>query len=116
MLTVDWEARCPYGAYFDRVPNAVFFLGLSSDPDEFDDDIILHEMGHWVAFNFSRDDTLGGDHVIVDQLDPRTSWSEGLAHYWSAAVRRHENLRLSALPGPPPPEYAAPNLQVDNKG
>src|SRR5258708_6686924 len=73
-------------------------------------------MGHWVAFIFSRDDTLGGDHYIVDQLDPRTSWSEGWAHYWSAAVRRHENLRLSGLPGPPPPEYAAPNLQVDNKG
>ncbi len=116
LMTVYWEPGTENGTYFDRVPNAIFLLGWSGDPDEFDDDIILHEMGHWVAFNFSRDDTLGLEHVIYEQLDPRTSWSEGLAHYWSAAVRRHENLRLSALPGPPPPEYAAPNLQVDNKG
>src|SRR5262249_13519959 len=78
-----------------------------ADPDEYDDDIILHEMGHWVASNFSKDDTLGGEHTIVDQLDPRTSWSEGWAHYWSAAVRLHRNLSV--------PEYAEPNIQLDNK-
>ncbi len=104
-LTVHWELGSANGTFFDRSVNGIFLLGLASDSDQYDDDIILHEMGHWVAFNFSKDDTLGGPHTIVDQLDPRTSWSEGWAHYWSAAVRRHF-----------PAEYPNPNLQVDNFG
>jgi PKD repeat protein len=114
LLTLYWEPGTLDGTYFDRAFNAIFLLGDPADPDEFDDDIILHEVGHWVAYNFSRDDTLGSRHELVQQLDPRTSWSEGLAHYWSAAVRRHENLRLSTLPVPQPPEYI-PTLQVDNQ-
>lgn len=105
LLTLYWEAGTSNGTYYERTVNAVYLLGLTSDPDQYDDDIILHEIGHWVAFNFSKDDSLGGAHTIVDQLDARTSWSEGWAHYWSAVVRRY-------FPG----EYSAPQLQVDNFG
>jgi hypothetical protein len=101
-MTVYWETGTTNGTYFDGSVNGIFLLGGASDTDEYDDDIILHEMGHWVAFNFSKDDTLGGFHTIVDQLDPRTSWSEGWAHYWSATVRRFY-----------PAEYPNPNLQID---
>lgn len=104
-LLLYWEADTPLGTFFSEGPNAVFLLGIASDPDQYDDDIILHEIGHWVASNFSKDDTLGGPHSITDQLDPRTSWSEGWSHYWSAAVRRF-------FPG----EYPAPEVQVDNFG
>jgi PKD repeat protein len=104
-MTVYWEDLTSNGTYFDGLVNAIFLLGQTSDPDQYDDDIILHEMGHWVAFNFSHDDTLGGPHRVIDQLDPRTSWSEGWAHYWSAIVRRFF-----------PSEYANPQLQIDNFG
>jgi hypothetical protein len=105
LLLIYWEAGSTNGSYYSSLQNAVFLLGSSADPDEYDDDIILHEIGHWVAHNFSKDDTLGGPHTIVDQLDPRTSWSEGWAHYWSATVRRF-------FPG----EYPSPQTQVDNFG
>ncbi len=105
LLLLYWEAGTANGTYFDPVAGAVFFLGLASDPDQYDDDILLHEIGHWVANAFSKDDTPGGSHTVVSQLDARLSWSEGWAHYWSAAVRR-------AFPG----EYAAPAIQVDNFG
>jgi len=105
LLLIYWESGSTNGTYFSGLQDAVFLLGGSADPDEYDDDIILHEIGHWVAHHFSRDDTLGGPHTIVDQLDPRTSWSEGWAHYWSAAVRRF-------FPG----EYPSPQTQVDNLG
>jgi len=101
-LTIFWEPGSSNGTYYTRTTNAVFLLGLSSDPDEFDDDLILHEIGHWVAFNFSTDDTLGGPHSVIDRLDPRTAWSEGWAHYWSSAVRRTF------------PEYLSPATHVDN--
>ncbi|MBI3855305.1 MAG: PKD domain-containing protein [Planctomycetes bacterium] len=105
LLQIYWEAGSANGTYFEKTVNSLFLLGLSSDPDEYDDDIVLHEIGHWIAHNFSKDDTLGGPHTVIDPLDPRTSWSEGWAHYWSAVVRRF-------FPG----EYSAPHLQVDNFG
>lgn len=104
-LTLYWQPGSTLGTYFITGANAIHLLGTTSDPDEFDDDIILHEIGHWVAENFSRDETPGGPHRITDQVDPRLAWSEGWAHYWSAAVRR-------AFPG----EYLTPSTQVDNFG
>lgn len=104
-LRIFWEAGSSNGTYYSGGLDAVFLLGLASDPDEYDDDIVLHEIGHWIMDVFSRDDTLGGPHSVTDQLDPRTSWSEGWAHYWSSAVRRGF-----------PAEYAAPHTHVDNFG
>jgi len=104
-MTVFWQSGSNNGTYYDSSVQAIFLLGFSQDPDEYDDDIILHEMGHWVATNFSKDDTPGGAHAVTDTLDPRLSWSEGWAHYWSAAVRRF----FSA-------EYAEPEYQVDTHG
>jgi PKD repeat protein len=109
LLTIYWEPGSQDGTYFNRGSNAVFLLGENTDPDEYDDDMILHEIGHWIAFNFSKDDTTYGPHSILDQLDPRKSWSEGWAHYWSAAVRRY----INSISTDPIPEYSAPNLQVD---
>ena len=103
-LTIYWEPGSSNGTYFSPTDNSVFLLGASADPDEYDDDIILHEIGHWVAHNFSRDDSPGGRHSVIDQLDPRMSWSEGFAHYWSATVRRSF-----------PAEYAYPSALVDNR-
>ncbi len=103
LLRIFWQAGSTDGTYFDRSVNSIFLLGLASDPDQFDDDIVLHEIGHWIAANFSKDDTPGGPHTIVEQLDPRLSWSEGFAHYWSAVVRKFAG-------------YPFPTLQVDNFG
>ncbi len=102
-MVIYWEAGTSNGTYFSFASGAIFLLGADWDPDQYDDDIILHEIGHWVTRNFSRDDSPGGIHSISDQLDPRLSWSEGFAHYWSAAVRR-------AFPA----EYAFPSSIVDN--
>jgi hypothetical protein len=107
LLTIYWQAGSANGTYFDGSVPAIFLLGKDSDPDEYDDDIILHEIGHWVTVNFSRDDTPGGPHSITDQRDARLAWSEGFAHYWSAIVRQYANDHLAI-------EYAAPALQVDN--
>jgi len=104
-LRIFWEAGSSNGTYYSAGLDAVFLLGLLSDPDEYDDDIVLHEIGHWITDVFSRDDTLGGPHSVTEQLDPRTSWSEGWAHYWSSAVRRGF-----------PAEYPAPHTHVDNFG
>src|SRR5574341_543648 len=60
----------------------------SGDHDEFDDDVILHEYGHFMAFSFSKAAEAGGAHYLNDSTqDIRLAWSEGWATFLSAAVR-----------------------------
>jgi hypothetical protein len=74
--------------YFDARTNTMSFLGdRSSDSDEFDDSVIVHEYGHLVAAAFSRDSSPGGVHILGDELDPRIAFSEGWANFFSSAVR-----------------------------
>ncbi|MBI3608735.1 MAG: hypothetical protein HY207_12270 [Nitrospirae bacterium] len=61
----------------------------AGDHDEFDDDVILHEFGHFMAYSFSVDVSPGGTHYLNDNTeDMRLAWSEGWASFFSAAVRR----------------------------
>lgn len=57
--------------------------GLPRDPDEWDDSVIAHEIGHYVAHEFAVDDSPGGAHD-GSPVDPRLAWSEGFAHFYAA--------------------------------
>jgi hypothetical protein len=60
----------------------------SGDHDEFDDDVILHEYGHFMAYSVSSPAEAGGPHYLNDSTqDIRLAWSEGWATFLSAAVR-----------------------------
>lgn len=93
MLTAFWEKNSCDGTYFDGFDNSIHLLGgcpvaNPGDTDEYDDDIILHEFGHFAAANFSEDDSQGGDHFLDDNTeDIRLAWSEGWAHFFSSAIR-----------------------------
>jgi hypothetical protein len=89
-LTAYWQPGSSHGSSFDSVTNAITICGSGcsfGDADEYDDTIILHEYGHFIANNFSKDTSPGGYHSLsqLDQ-DIRLSWSEGWAHFFSAAV------------------------------
>lgn len=72
--------------------------------DEFDDDVILHEVGHFVAYTYSRPAEIGGTHYLNDHTqDIRLAWSEGWATFWSAAVRGKSSMvnTFGGAPGTP---------------
>ncbi|MBF0244597.1 MAG: hypothetical protein HQL31_04935, partial [Planctomycetes bacterium] len=100
-LLCVWSAE---GTYFDPDLDILFIRegsGLSNhDPDEFDDDIILHEFGHYLIELLGRDDSQGGMHTVTDEYDLRLSWSEGLAHFISSAVRNNPG-QIDALESNP---------------
>ncbi len=84
------------GTFFSVSDGTAFVLGdRSTDSDEFDDAVLLHEYAHLLAASFSRDDSRGGEHVLGDVLDPRVAWSEGWANFFSAAVRDESMYRDS---------------------
>ncbi|MFZ5861617.1 MAG: hypothetical protein ACOYXR_02025 [Nitrospirota bacterium] len=67
------------------------------DHDEYDDDVILHEFGHFMSYSFSKAAEAGGPHYLNDNAqDIRLAWSEGWATFFSAAVRDRERLPRSS--------------------
>jgi len=86
-------------SYFNIANNTAFILGdRNVDSDEFDDAVIIHEYAHMLAAKFSRDDSPGGPHGVGDMLDPRVSWSEGWANFFSSVVRNDPIWRDSSGP------------------
>jgi len=63
-------------------PHRINIRGMS-DPEEFDDSVILHELGHYMHESFSDTDSPGGFHSVScstnQVIDPRLAWSEGWA-------------------------------------
>lgn len=58
------------------------------DTDEFDDDIIMHEFGHYLMENYASDDSQGGDHDLTQvDSDLRLAWSEGWGIFLPAAIK-----------------------------
>lgn len=85
-LTYFWQDGLSYscGSCYSR--NAIRLGGQVEDPDQYDDDIILHEFAHYVVDHFSDDDSSGGTHR--DRLvDPRLAYGEALGYFLSSAIR-----------------------------
>ncbi len=97
LLVAYWEPGSAEGTYYDDFQDAIFICGggicvpgsSPGDTDEYDDAVIAHEYGHFVARHFSQDDSPGGQHRINDNTqDIRLSWSEGWGNFFSSAVRK----------------------------
>ena len=74
--------------------SAIYILGdENNDTDEYDQHVILHEWGHYLEKEFSRSDSIGGDHVYGDKLDMRVAMSEGFANAFSAMMLNDPNYR-----------------------
>lgn len=68
--------------------DGIYILGDFSqgDTDEFDAHVIAHEFGHYVEDQFSRSDSIGGDHQSGQRLDLRLAFGEGWGNAYSAMV------------------------------
>lgn len=115
-LTVYWQpGTTPPGGttYFCRFcPAGIFVLGgrymgdaITGDSDHFDDDVLLHEYGHFLEHMFGVLDSPGGSHTLFDlSQDLRLAWSEGFSSFMAGAIkawmteRRHATLSSQDLP------------------
>jgi PKD repeat protein len=117
LLTLYWESGTTAGTYTDTDTNSIYLLGRSTDSDDFDDDIILHELGHYVAVNFAKDDSPGGSHTITGHYIITLTWSEGWAHFWSSSVRQWAvSTPAVAPPGTAGDRYPQVAWLIDTRG
>ncbi len=97
-LTGFWQENNSDGTYYCEGYDSVYCsLGKgvyiyhedSADTDEYDDDVLYHEFGHYFLDSLSRDDSEGGCHFLSSRdLDLRLAWSEGFGSFFPAAVKR----------------------------
>jgi hypothetical protein len=99
-LIVDWGAQTD-GTFFSGSGTQYIALlaDLSEDTDEFDQHVIAHEFGHYIEFNFSRADNIGGPHGGGNKLDPRVSFGEGFGYAFAAIVLNNPVARDSFVNG-----------------
>jgi hypothetical protein len=98
-LNAFWQNDVSNGTYYCNQTDPTYCPGgtgiyVLSDPfgsgdtDEFDDDVLFHEFGHFTAANFSRDDSMGGPHYLNENdYDMRLTWSEGWGNFFQGAVK-----------------------------
>jgi hypothetical protein len=63
--------------------NRIRLGGQEGDPDEWDDDVIRHEFGHYFMDRFSHDDSPGGSHN-GDRTNPLLAFGEGIATFFGS--------------------------------
>jgi len=131
-LTVFWAIGSPDGTFFSIASQDLDGDGVGNDPfiqlrggdasdgfhntDHFDDGLILHEFGHFVAFSYSRDDSPGGIHFAGELVDPRLAWSEGWADFFSGASRQSPTiLDTSETPLGCPTDFRIAALNLESK-
>lgn len=115
-LTVYWEPgkAPPAGTtYYCRSCGGGIYVhggvttsqGVGGDTDHFDDDVLLHEYGHFLEDSFGVLHSPGGVHTLLDETqDLRQAWSEGFSSFMAGAIkawmgtRRHSALSSEGLP------------------
>jgi len=113
-LVADWgiDNAPEDGTYFTAadVQHIVLTADLTADTDEFDQHVIAHEFGHYIEYNFSRADNIGGTHGIGDKLDPRVAFGEGFGYAFGAMVLNDPITRDSFVSN----LYGCPNNQCSS--
>lgn len=96
-LILDWGSQAN-GTFYSAAPPQSIALeaALATDTDEFDQHVIAHEFAHYIEFNFSRADSIGGPHGRGDKLDPRVAFGEGFGYAFAAIVLNDPVARDSA--------------------
>jgi len=124
-LSVFWEINNGLGTYycsgFDRdfckQDRGIYVLNIPSgqfpDTDEYDDDVLLHEFGHFVMEKHFIDDSPAGCHFITtNDSDLSLAWSEGWGTFFGSAVK----FWMNQTPGEKLSSIAEVTSYVDTDG
>ena len=75
----------PCGSCYMPWAHAILVGGSMADPDQWDDSVILHELGHWFEETLAATTNPGGPHD-GSPTEPDQAWSEGFASFFGQAL------------------------------
>ncbi|HRQ13209.1 MAG TPA: hypothetical protein PK205_07880 [Promineifilum sp.] len=107
-VTAYWQGGKGSGSFYNDDRTALVIAGDSSNTDEWDDSVIIHEWGHFADHQFSCNQNPGGAHslpgVNAGTNATRLAWGEGYPDYYQSVAR-------TLMPG-----SSAVNFYVDPSG
>lgn len=101
IVKVYWSPGVSPGVYVNTTGAISFYLNgryelylqggqsgnvTSSDMDQFDNSVIIHEYAHFIEDAYGKPNSPGGGHNGDSIIDPRLAWGEGWANFFQAAV------------------------------
>jgi len=102
-LSAFWQTGNSNGTYFCVAGSGcgaegIYIMNFAGDTDEYDDDVLWHEYGHFIANRYSKDDSPGGAHYLTsNDLDLRLAWSEGWGDFFPGAIKTWLSATAPAL-------------------
>jgi len=86
-LDVVWTLGVahPCGSCYLPQAHAMLVGGSEADPDQWDDSVVLHELGHWFEAQLANTTNPGGPHD-GSRTEPDLAWSEGFASFFAQAL------------------------------
>jgi hypothetical protein len=101
---IGWDCALCYGFGVSQqvknggyVSQSIFVDGKSGSSSAWAAAGVLHEFGHYVVNNYSRDNSPGGAHAIGDLITPPFAWAEAYANYFGIATHSRVLGRADAL-------------------
>jgi len=90
-----YEGPLSQGTNYHPPTDTVHLSGEFHNPDQWDDGIILHEYGHFVAdkLDIMAWYNVTGEHEWNGTYSAQLAWSEGWAHFFSCAARESPTYR-----------------------
>ncbi|AZZ38046.1 hypothetical protein CIK05_14955 [Bdellovibrio sp. qaytius] len=88
-------------SFYLRDNNELYLSGgisdnvTTADTDQWDDSVILHEMGHHIENMCGRMDSPGGSHNANARIDPRLAWSEGWGDFMGGHMVRNNTAKIN---------------------
>jgi subtilisin-like proprotein convertase family protein len=90
-LTLEWAEGVAAGKSYG-LNGHIYLMGTTSDDDSYDDNVLLHEIGHYIALTYSIDANFYGGHSLEGVHDIRLTYTEGLGSYFMGAIRNFINV------------------------
>ncbi len=75
-------------SYYSNDWGEMTIADAASDPDQWDDSVIMHEWGHMADDFYGCDDNDGGPHNVDTLVSAELAWGEGYPDYFQSAVRQ----------------------------
>ena len=72
---------------YDNFWDEITIADDPSDPDAWDDTVIMHEYMHFLDDQYGCDENPGGSHSFTGTYDEELAWGEGYPDYFQSAVR-----------------------------
>ena len=87
-VQIHWEPGYgDDGSYYRGFWDEITIADDPSDPDEWDDSVIIHEWGHFADDKRGCDGSPGGPHNVTGTYGTDLAFGEGYPDYYQAAVR-----------------------------